>query len=182
MLTLGKPVGAISSLVITPEPEDFKPLRGREKRVAKVSYISSDDNGEYGPFDLDMPSLLDHACAAPGIIARYADAAAEAKKAYNLADAARKARRDDVIISVRTAAEATGKKVTDTFVKATAQQDAEYRALVLETIYAEADHMKAEGRLSAAFAKVAMLKGVLFSMGRQVSVEEQAFTMDADRR
>lgn len=142
----------------------------------------SDDNLV---FSIDRNCVFDDSLTIADAIEKCSTKAAEAKRAWHLTKAARDARFEEVKLDIRRKLESKrealegdkkkgASRVTDAELSNLASTDQDYRTLVNATIDAEAVFDICNGRLSAATTKAKMLQGLLFALGRQSNIENDA--------
>lgn len=122
-------------------------------------------------FEISKPTLIQDSFEVAALIDTWATKTAMARRKYSLTKAARDAALNDAKLTMRSLLEGE-KKVTNDVVESKAMQDPKYRKLVEETIYAEEEFNKANGKLNAAFTKASMLKGLLFALGKEMRISD----------
>jgi len=150
---------------------------GKKEKVVEYDIVDEDEEygvsvripQEHSVFTIDRPNVVDDALSVSALIEEYSTLSAEAKREWHLLKAARDACLNDKKADIRRALEEKDRKkrVTDKTVDVLAERDEDYRELVRDVIRAEEMYNIANGKLSAAFSKSSMLKGLLFTMGKE---------------
>jgi len=122
-------------------------------------------------FEISKPTLIQDAYEIGGLIETWSTKSAMARKKHSLTKVARDTALNDAKLRVRELFDGE-KKVTNDLVESRAAKDPTYQALVKELIEAEEEFNIVSGKLSAAFTKASMLKGLLFALGKEMRVSD----------